>query len=322
MGRRPIVARPAALGAPRATRWDQARPPSPPRPPGSRAPSRPSPPISRPRARFRAPSRDPPRTILSARPGTSVAIRRRPSNHDATRLLTKLLVAASLSCAAGACGGSPDGGENVGSSEADLSSSEKTAYNFFVSKGLKGYQAAGIVGNLMQESSVSASSVQYGGGPGRGIAQWSVGGRWDTDHDDNVVWYAGKEGLSRWSLMLQLDFIWYELETFHGYGLASLRAASNVTAATEAFERDFEGCGTCDQSRRIQYAEQALSAYGGGSGTGSGGGKGCYSNTLGKTMPNNACVQSRADDLWYQCDDGDWVDRWTDPTACNGVHPL
>jgi uncharacterized membrane protein YgcG len=69
---------------------------------------------------------------------------------------------------------------------------------------------------------------------------------------------------------------------------------------------------------------------GGGSG-GSGGGAGdagapapggCYSDTLGREMPPNACVQSASDGEWYQCDDGSWVDRWTDPTACDGTYPL
>jgi hypothetical protein len=55
---------------------------------------------------------------------------------------------------------------------------------------------------------------------------------------------------------------------------------------------------------------------------GAGTGHGCYSQTLGREMPDNACVQSKFDDLWYQCNDGTWVDRWTDPEACNGVHPL
>jgi lysozyme len=49
---------------------------------------------------------------------------------------------------------------------------------------------------------------------------------------------------------------------------------------------------------------------------------GCYSNTLGRSMPANACVQSASNGEWYQCDDGAWTDRWTDPTACNGVYPL
>jgi hypothetical protein len=54
----------------------------------------------------------------------------------------------------------------------------------------------------------------------------------------------------------------------------------------------------------------------------SGGGKGCYSDTLGKEMPDNACVQSASNDDWYQCDNGEWADRWTDPSACNGIHAL
>ncbi len=208
----------------------------------------------------------------------------------------------------------------TGESEAELSNSEESAFNYFVSKGLTKVQAAGIVGNLIQESSVTATAVEYGGGPGRGIAQWSVGGRWDSSHDDNVAWYASNHGGSRWSLNMQLDFIWYELDTY-GYGYSELRAATTVSAATIAFEDRYEICGECDQANRISYAEQVLSAYGGNGGGGNSG-QGCYSNTLGKEMPDNACVQSKSDDAWYQCANGDWVDRWTDPDACNGVHPL
>ena len=75
-----------------------------------------------------------------------------------------------------------------------MSGNEKAAYEFFVKKGLKPFQAAGIVGNLEQESNVEPTAIEYGGGPGRGIAQWSVGGRWNASHDDNVVWYSSREG--------------------------------------------------------------------------------------------------------------------------------
>jgi hypothetical protein len=212
-------------------------------------------------------------------------------------------------------------------SEYALSNAEQTAFNYFVNKGLTATQSAGIVGNLIQESNVIATSVEYGGGPGRGIAQWSVGGRWDTSHSDNVTAYANQQGTSRWALATQLDFIWYELTTFSGYGLAQLKSATTVTGATVAFMAKFEVCGTCNQSGRIAYANQVLAAYGstsgGGSGGGSGsGGAGCYSGTLSEQMPENACVQSKFDNLWYQCSNGSWVDRWSDPTACNGVHPL
>jgi hypothetical protein len=235
--------------------------------------------------------------------------------------LAKLLSVPTLVTLVSACSGAPQG-EDVVTAEGEeaLTANEKTAYDFFVGKGLSKAQAAGIVGNLIQESNVLPGSVQSGG-PGRGIAQWSVGGRWNASHNDNVQWYASTHGASATSLTLQLEFIWYELQTFSGYGLSKLRAASNVTQATIVFQDDFEGCGQCEQSTRIKYAEQVLAAYGGGSGGGGSAGS-CYSSTLGKTMPPNACVQSRSDHLWYQCDNGSWVDRWNDPDACNGVYPL
>lgn len=163
------------------------------------------------------------------------------------------------------CSGAPGGGEDVGSSESDIASAttnNETAFDYFVSQGLSDVQAAGIVGNLDQESGMDPRIEQFGGGPGRGIAQWSAGGRWDTDTDDNVVWYAHKRGESPWSLQLQLEFIWYELTTFHSYGLGTLRGARTVTEATVAFMTDFEGCGLCDESNRFTYANEALSHYG------------------------------------------------------------
>ena len=84
-------------------------------------------------------------------------------------------------------------------------------------------------------------------------------------------------------------------------------------------------CVHCNQSisadSRAAGASRTSAAYGGGGG-GGGGGQSCYSGTLGKQMPPNACVQSRFDGLWYQCSLGSWVDRWSDPDACNGVYPL
>jgi hypothetical protein len=184
------------------------------------------------------------------------------STHTLKRFLT---AAAALAIAAAAigCGSADEATTEDTSSNGDaLTGNDKTAYEFFHARGLKNYQAAAIVGNLIQESSVNPHAIQFGGGPGRGIAQWSVGGRWDADHDDNAHWYAAKEGESVWSLDLQLKFVWYELETFSGYGLHELKSSSNVVQATVDFQDRFEGCGQCDQSKRISYAEQVLKAYG------------------------------------------------------------
>ena len=247
-------------------------------------------------------------------------------NQLTLRRLAPLVLIAIPAVAAGCSSnaGSDSSDPNVATTESGISNNEGTAYEFFVQKGLKDFQAAAIVGNLQQESNVDPTILQYGGGPGRGIAQWSTGGRWNSDYHDNVAWYAATRGGSEWSLNTQLDFIWYELETFGSFGLTRLRDSTSLAEATVTFQTDYEICGQCDQTNRIADAEAVLTAYGhsGGGGGGGGGGAGCYSNTLGRAMPDNACVQSRYNGNWFQCANGYWTDRWTDPAACDGVYPL
>ena len=162
-----------------------------------------------------------------------------------------------------ACGQAASDGEEerTGAAASALTANDKTAFDYFLGKGLTPVQAAGIVGNLDQESNMNPGAVQPGG-PGRGIGQWSVGGRWDHDSGDNAVAYASTHGMSVSSLGLQLDFIWFELTTFPGYGLAALKNSTTTTAATLAFMKDFEACGACLSSQRISYANAALAAYG------------------------------------------------------------
>ena len=246
----------------------------------------------------------------------------------------RFIAAASLLFASAAAAGCTDSadvatadGPDDSLSEHALSSAEHTAYNYFVSKGLTPAQAAGIVGNLIQESSVSPTVSEFGGGPGRGIAQWSTGGRWDSSTHDNVTWYANQHGVSRWALGTQLDFIWYELTTFSGYGLSSLKSSSTVSSATVAFMKYYEVCGACAQTARISDAQSVYNAYAGSSGGGTtstptGTGAACYSGTKNAEMPENSCLQSKFDNQWYQCSAGSWVDRWSDPDPCSGVFPL
>jgi hypothetical protein len=153
--------------------------------------------------------------------------------------------------------------DSTSSTEQDLSSNQKAAFQYFVARGLTKRQSAGIVGNLIQESSVLPKAIEFGGGPGRGIAQWSVGGRWNATHHDNVTWYASAHKVSRWSLNAQLAFTWYELHTVGGYGITALRKSTTIRGATLAFERDFEKCGQCDESKRISYATQVYNAFAG-----------------------------------------------------------
>lgn len=227
-------------------------------------------------------------------------------NTTALRLLTTCLVASTALLATGAtgCSGSAGGEPVVSSTSEALSSNEEAAYHFFVAKGLKDFQAAGIVGNLIQESGVSPTISEENGGPGRGIAQWSEGGRWNASHDDNVEWYAAREGASRYSLTLQLEFIWFELTTY-GYGYSELRGSSTLSEAEYAFQRDFEICGDCLQSTRLEYAEEVLRAFGGSSGSTS-----TTCDLDGTHYSQNTCTEN------LQCDNGRWVDRYDDPSNC------
>ena len=180
-------------------------------------------------------------------------------------MLRKLAPLALLSLAAlSGCGGADGSDGTSGSADSELTNgNEKIAFEYFVGKGLSETQAAAIVGNLQQESTVNPHSVQQGG-PGRGIAQWSVGARWNVTTDDNLASFAKNEGASPLSLETQLGFIWYELENFPRYGLSSLQDARTITAATVAFQKDFEACGACNSTHRVAYARAVLAAYGSG----------------------------------------------------------
>jgi len=228
-------------------------------------------------------------------------------NTIAQRILASCLVASTalLATAATGCSGANTGEpSDVGATAEALSGNEEAAYHFFVAKGLKDFQAAGIVGNLIQESGVDPTIAQYGGGPGRGIAQWSEGGRWNASHDDNVEWYAAREAQSKESLTLQLEFVWYELTTY-GYGYSALRSSTTLSEAEYAFQRDYEICGECEQSERVHYAQEVLSAYGGGSGSSS-----SECNLDGTHYSQNTCTEN------HQCDNGRWVDRYDDASNC------
>ena len=158
----------------------------------------------------------------------------------------------------------PDGTEELGQAAQDLTTAyanDKPAFDYFISKGLTNFQAAGIVGNLDQESGVDPYSVPAGG-PGRGIAQWSVGERWDTTAGgNNMLAYAAAHNMDAHSLHAQLEFIWFELTT-EGYGFAELKATTNVTDATIVFMAKFEICGNCIQTNRVNDAKAVLAAYG------------------------------------------------------------
>jgi hypothetical protein len=106
--------------------------------------------------------------------------------------------------------------------------------------------AAGIAGNLMQESSDNPAS---GGG---GLAQWQ-GGRYT-----GLVKYAQSRGLPTTSAQAALGYLAQDLKGPYSGLAAQLRQAKDPGTAATLFSNIYERPGTPMLGNRIGYAQQAL----------------------------------------------------------------
>jgi len=129
------------------------------------------------------------------------------------------------------------------------------AYNYFIGKGLRDYQAAAVVGNLQQESFPEINTrlevlEKKNQKMSRGIAMWQPT-RWQ-----NLLTFAGTR--DPWALGTQLDFLWYELES--SSMLAALQASPSLEDAVLMFQNQFERPDPvwAATDRRICYARNAL----------------------------------------------------------------
>lgn len=126
---------------------------------------------------------------------------------------------------------------------------QRYAYSYLVDRGFAPNAAAGIVGNLIQESGVDPRSNQVGG-PGMGIAQWSEGERWQT-----LLNFAQARGRDPYSLDLQLDFMLHEMKQYGIYN--RMQTMNNLEAATKLFMNVFERPDPqyANLDGRIQFAQ-------------------------------------------------------------------
>ena len=126
-------------------------------------------------------------------------------------------------------------------------------YDYLVSRGLRDFQAAAVVGNLQLESGINPrlEVMDTNGLPSRGIAMWQPP-RWQ-----NLLAFAA--GRDPFSLSVQLEFLWYELP---GAGLNALLASTTIEDATVIFQDKFENPrhDLAHTDRRIAYAKSALYA--------------------------------------------------------------
>jgi Phage tail lysozyme len=120
-----------------------------------------------------------------------------------------------------------------------MASTEQQIVAFFQAKGLTKAQAAGIAGNVHQESSFNLNE------PGGGLFQ-DLGGRG-----------AGQGA----SLQAQLEAAWNELPA---NGLAQLKATKTPAEAARVFSQSFERPSEPNLPAREKYAEEAYKNAGSG----------------------------------------------------------
>ena len=140
--------------------------------------------------------------------------------------------------------------------------SEKV-YNFLKEQGFSPEAAAGVMGNLQQESGMDPNAVNPTSGA-FGIGQW-LGGR-----KKNLEAYAQSKGTKSNDLQTQLEFLMKELEggdpttssiLKKNGGLSGLKNASTKNA-TNWFEQAFERSGGSAMGKRQDYANSFYNQYG------------------------------------------------------------
>ncbi len=132
--------------------------------------------------------------------------------------------------------------EVVGAKSTSPAENESIAWDFFIAQGFSRNQTAGIMGNLMQEHGFRTD--------GDGIAQWT-GGRLSAL-------------LSRpnpRNIQTQLEFLMYELNGSYSKVKTNLLAASSVEQSVVVFQNQYERCGICAESKRVQFAYEILGRH-------------------------------------------------------------
>ncbi len=124
------------------------------------------------------------------------------------------------------------------------------AYNFYKNKGVPDHVAAGIVGNLIQESGNFRNDVIRGersgdNGTSFGIAQWHIGK--NTDRWNPLKKYAQAQGRDYRDLDFQLDYVLHEAKQRGDYD--KVMKARNSGEAANLFAKYYERPAIIDANR-------------------------------------------------------------------------
>lgn len=119
---------------------------------------------------------------------------------------------------------------------------EIITWNYLIAQGFTREQTAGIMGNLMQEHGFNTT--------GDGLVQWT------GSRKASLMSRADP-----YNIYTQLDFLMYELNTGYSGVRNAIKASTSVNNAVTIFQNQFERCGICVESQRIQYAFNILASH-------------------------------------------------------------
>lgn len=161
--------------------------------------------------------------------------------------------------AAGSPGGMPTG--EISTEGLKGNNNAEKIYNQLIQEGFTPQAAAGVVGNIMQESGADPTKKQYGGGPGRGLIQWGTG-KGSGERYDRLTAWAKKSGKDPLALETQYQYLMMEMQERGTY--RRLKGITDVNQATLLFEKEMTQAGKPMMENRYRFAQSALKQYGSG----------------------------------------------------------
>lgn len=177
-------------------------------------------------------------------------------------------------------GGAQGGSTAGGAADFSGNSNAEVVWNFCMSQGFSRQAAAGVIGNMQQESGVDPAACQGGGGPGRGLLQWETG----SSRFSALCQFASERGTEWTDIQAQLLFFVQEapsqFDIYTGNGVYTyptgaqawiaekmtfdqFKALIDLPWATEAFERVYTRGSIPMMDKRIAYAQSAYDQFGG-----------------------------------------------------------
>jgi hypothetical protein len=150
--------------------------------------------------------------------------------------------------------GGPCGEQGYANGARNSEANKKQIWDFLKSKGLSDTAAAGIMGNMEQESAFMPDAVNSLGCSG--IVQWCFG------RNDQMRQWATENGRDWTCLGSQLDFMWHEVtETGESGVMDKLNAAKTPQEAADAWADGYERMKPDEKSGRADRAAEIYKEF-------------------------------------------------------------